>query len=88
MKIFADVAWAFHAKFDDPFIPEYYNDYKTVKFVKGLEKEIDWVKDNQIVNLFTAPTISGAIGINLVRDFILDVIKDMADRYELGFTSY
>lgn len=90
LKTYADVAWAFHALFDDPYIPEYYiyGNQKTIKTVKGLDAEIDWLKNNSMVDLFSAPILGSAIGSNFVRDFILDIIKDIAERYEFGFTAY
>ncbi|MGI9653029.1 hypothetical protein [Chryseobacterium sp. RLHN22] len=90
LKVYPDVAWAFHALFDDPYIPEYYNNgnTKNIKTVKGLEKEIDWLKNNPMADMFSFPIISPVLGSSLVRNFILDIIKDIADRYEFGFTAY
>lgn len=90
LKTFADVAWGFHALFDDPYIPEYYlfGQQKTIKTVKGLSEELDWIKNSPIADRLSATIISPVIGTAFIRNFILDIIKDMADRYEFGFTAY
>lgn len=89
LKIYPDVGWAFHAMFDDPFIPEYYNNNKTIKTVKGLDAELDALKNSPLLKMFTAPIIGGGLaGSNFIIDFVIDIIKDMAERYELGFTAY
>lgn len=88
LKTYADVAWAFHAMFDDPLSPVYYNDNKNIKTVIGLDEELDWLRDSPFAKAFSAPTFGTTFGIDIVRGFILDIIKDMAQRYELGFTAY
>lgn len=90
LKTFADVAWGFHALFDDPYIPEYYlfGQQKTIKTVKGLSEELDWIKNSPIADRISATILSPVIGTAFIRNFILDIIKDMADRYEFGFTAY
>lgn len=90
LKTFADVAWGFHALFDDPYIPEYYlfGQQKTIKTVKGLNEELDWIKNSPIADRISATIISPVIGTAFIRNFVLDIIKDMADRYEFGFTAY
>lgn len=86
LKVYPDVAWAFHALFDDPYIPQYYNDNKNIKTVQGLDEELDWVK--KFGNNFNASIINPALGSAFLRNFIIDIIKDIAERYEFGFTAY
>lgn len=90
LKTFADVAWGFHALFDEPYIPEYYlfGQQKTIKTVKGLSEELDWIKNSPIADRISATIISPVIGTAFIRNFVLDIIKDMADRYVFGFTAY
>ncbi|MFC6269811.1 hypothetical protein [Frigoriflavimonas asaccharolytica] len=88
LKTYADVAWAFHSKFDNPYIPEYYNDNKSVKFVEGLDEEIDQLVNSPLLNNFSATIISPALGSSFIRKFIADIIKDMAERYGFAFTAY
>lgn len=90
IKTYADVAWGFHALFDDPYIPEYYifGNKKTIKTIRGLEAEIDWIKDNKWIEKFTAPILGCGLDNNFIRDFCLDIVEDIADRYEMGFTAY
>ncbi|MDM1555202.1 hypothetical protein HX126_11605 [Chryseobacterium indologenes] len=90
LKTFADVAWGFHALFDDPYIPEYYlfGEQETIKTVKGLSEELDWIKNSPIADRISATIISPVIGTAFIRNFVLDIIKDMADRYAFGFTAY
>lgn len=91
LKVYPDVGWAFHALFDDPFIPEYYNNgnVKNIKTVKGLDDELDALKNSPLLSMFTTPIIGGGLGqSNFIQSFIIDIIKDMAERYELGFTAY
>lgn len=88
LKTYADVAWAFHARFDGPFIPALYNDNKSVVFVNGLNDEIDALTSHPITQNFAAPILSPVIGGDFLLKFVADIIKDMAERYELGFTAY
>jgi hypothetical protein len=90
LKTHADVAWAFHALFDDPYVPEYYifGNQKTIKTVQGLDEDLDKLKESSIVTNFTATIINPALGNSFVRNFIIEIIKDIAERYEFGFTAY
>lgn len=90
LKTHADVAWAFHALFDDPYVPEYYifGNQKTIKTVQGLDEDLDKLKESSIVTNFTATIINPSLGNSFVRNFIIEIIKDIAERYEFGFTAY
>lgn len=88
LKTYADVAWAFHALIDDPYLPEYYNGNGDIVTIQGLDKELDGIKDDPIFNNFVAPIMSPALQVPFIRNFIFQIIKDIADKYEFGLTAY
>lgn len=88
LKTFADVAWAFHFFFNEPHEKIFYNENSTIVPRKGLEAQIKWIqKKNNLITSLTVPV--GMAGItDAVQDFALDIVKDMADKYDLAFTAY
>lgn len=89
LKTFADVAWAFHFFFDDPLKKRQYieKDDEEVKTREGLDEKISWIQDNNQRLSVLMPL--DPLGFNdSIADFVLEMIKDMASKYEFGFTAY
>lgn len=88
LKTFADVAWAFHFFFNSPHGNIFYNENETIVRRKGMEAQIKWLQEkNNLITSLTVPV--GMAGItDAVQDFALDIVKDMAEKYDIAFTAY
>lgn len=87
LKVYPDVAWAFHGFYNKPVNPRYYMDDKDIVKREGLDEEITWVQNYNQHMSFLLPMMPTSLT-DSIQDFILELLKDMASNYGLAFTAY
>ncbi|WP_282631116.1 hypothetical protein [Empedobacter sedimenti] len=89
LKLYADVAWATHIFYDDPNEKKFYMDHevKESDMRKGLDSYLDALMNSTLLTSFNMP-VGNPFYNNMIRYFIIELIKDMANKYEIGFSAF